>query len=285
MPRQRERWARAAQVGASCHPPRHRWPCFGGLPGAGKIRVARKLGVPLRGAVVRVDEVEAPRRRSGIRRHQPTACVVAQTVAEGCLHAGAPIIVDAGNPAHQAVGRRHRGPAGPNVAAGDKTKPPIRAVARKAPRPGHSQRRRRLRGGSRVLRRAYLTVSRLDPRPSRCAASGALGDKERGVTSPASPINSASLGGATVRIGRLPLRPAEPPCAHAHRLRVGRGVGASSFAPPALRRSPPRLALSSGRGSSDGLRWERRRRARYFTSSRRSAPRRLLAPIARPPSA
>jgi predicted kinase len=78
---------------------------FGGLPGTGKTTVARAVAVRLRGAFVRVDEVEAAMWRAGIGREQPTglaAYVVAEAVAEGCLRAGTPVIVDAVNPVEEA---------------------------------------------------------------------------------------------------------------------------------------------------------------------------------------
>jgi predicted kinase len=78
---------------------------FGGLPGTGKTTVAREVAARLRGAFVRVDELEAAMWRSGIGREQPTglaAYVVAEAVAEGCLRAGTPVIVDAVNPVEEA---------------------------------------------------------------------------------------------------------------------------------------------------------------------------------------
>jgi predicted kinase len=78
---------------------------FGGLPGTGKTTVAREVAARLRGALVRVDELEAAMWRSGIGREQPTglaAYVVAEAVAEGCLHAGTPVVVDAVNPVEDA---------------------------------------------------------------------------------------------------------------------------------------------------------------------------------------
>jgi predicted kinase len=78
---------------------------FGGLPGTGKTTIARAAAARLRGAFVRVDEVEAAMWRAGIGQEQPTglaAYVVAEAIAEGCLRAGTPVIVDAVNPVEEA---------------------------------------------------------------------------------------------------------------------------------------------------------------------------------------
>jgi predicted kinase len=78
---------------------------FGGLPGTGKTTVARAVAARLRGAFVRIDEVEAAMWRAGIGRDQPTglaAYVVAEAVAESCLRAGTAVIVDAVNPVEEA---------------------------------------------------------------------------------------------------------------------------------------------------------------------------------------
>jgi predicted kinase len=78
---------------------------FGGLPGTGKTTMARAVAARLRGAFVRIDEVEAAMWRAGIGRDQPTglaAYVVAEAVAESCLRAETAVIVDAVNPVEEA---------------------------------------------------------------------------------------------------------------------------------------------------------------------------------------
>jgi len=78
---------------------------FGGLPGTGKTTVARAVAAQLRGTLLRIDEIEAAMWRSGISREQPTglaAYVVAGAVAESCINAGTPVVVDAVNPVEDA---------------------------------------------------------------------------------------------------------------------------------------------------------------------------------------
>jgi predicted kinase len=78
---------------------------LGGLPGSGKSTVARALAARVHGALLRIDEVEAAMWRSGVHRGQPTglaAYVVAESIAEGCLRAGTPVVVDAVNPVEEA---------------------------------------------------------------------------------------------------------------------------------------------------------------------------------------
>ena len=71
-----------------------------GLPGSGKTTIARAVAETLTAAYVRVDAIEAAMWRAGIAREQPTglaAYVVGEAVAEGCLHAGSSVVVDAVN--------------------------------------------------------------------------------------------------------------------------------------------------------------------------------------------
>jgi len=73
---------------------------LGGLPGSGKTTVGRPVAELLTAAYVRVDALEAAMWRAGIAREQPTglaAYMVAEAVAEGCLRAGASVVVDAVN--------------------------------------------------------------------------------------------------------------------------------------------------------------------------------------------
>lgn len=77
---------------------------FGGLPGTGKTSVARAVAAQLRGTLLRIDEIEAAMWRSGISR-EPTglaAYVAAEAVAESCVNAGTPVVVDAVNPVEEA---------------------------------------------------------------------------------------------------------------------------------------------------------------------------------------
>jgi len=78
---------------------------FGGLPGVGKTALAQTLAARLRATYLRVDAIESALWRSGVARDQPTglaAYVVAHTVAEASLVAGAPVVVDAVNPVEDA---------------------------------------------------------------------------------------------------------------------------------------------------------------------------------------
>ena len=73
---------------------------LGGLPGSGKTTIARSVAETLTAVYVRVDAIEAAMWRAGIAREQPTglaAYVVGEAVAEGCLHAGSSVVVDAVN--------------------------------------------------------------------------------------------------------------------------------------------------------------------------------------------
>jgi predicted kinase len=78
---------------------------FGGLPGVGKTALARAVTERLGAAYLRVDAIEAALWRAGVARDQPTglaAYVVAHSVAEGSLAAGAVVVVDAVNPVEAA---------------------------------------------------------------------------------------------------------------------------------------------------------------------------------------
>ena len=78
---------------------------FGGLPGSGKTTVARQVAETMAAAYLRIDAIEAAMWRAGVDRQQPTglaAYVVADTIAEGCLRAGANVVVDAVNPVEAA---------------------------------------------------------------------------------------------------------------------------------------------------------------------------------------
>jgi len=71
-----------------------------GLPGSGKTTIGRAVAEMLTAAYVRIDALEAAMWRAGIAREQPTglaAYVVAEAVAEGCLHTGSSVVVDAVN--------------------------------------------------------------------------------------------------------------------------------------------------------------------------------------------
>ncbi len=74
---------------------------LGGLPGSGKTTIGRTVAESLTAAYIRIDALEAAMWRSGISREEPTglaAYVVAEAVAEGCLLAGANVVIDAVNP-------------------------------------------------------------------------------------------------------------------------------------------------------------------------------------------
>ena len=78
---------------------------FGGLPGVGKTVLARAVAERLGAAYLRVDAIEAALWRAGVAHDQPTGSppdVVAHTVAEGSLAAGAAVVVDAVNPVEDA---------------------------------------------------------------------------------------------------------------------------------------------------------------------------------------
>jgi predicted kinase len=73
---------------------------FSGLPGVGKSVLARALSLSLSAVLIRVDELEAVMRRTGIEDSQPTglaAYTVAEVIAERCLRAGCGAVVDAVN--------------------------------------------------------------------------------------------------------------------------------------------------------------------------------------------
>ena len=78
---------------------------FGGLPGTGKTTLARRTAAELAAAYLRIDALEAAMGRAGLPRDPRVglaAYVVAQTVAEGSLAAGATVVVDAVNPVEEA---------------------------------------------------------------------------------------------------------------------------------------------------------------------------------------
>jgi predicted kinase len=83
---------------------------FGGLPGTGKTTIARRLSERLGAAHVRVDSITAAMSRGGIDREQPTGLasyLVAEAVAEECLCAGTPVVIDAVNPVEAARRQWH----------------------------------------------------------------------------------------------------------------------------------------------------------------------------------
>ena len=74
---------------------------LGGLPGTGKTTIARRLSERLGAAHVRVDSITAAMSKAGVDPGQSTGLasyVVAEAVAEECLRAGTPVVVDAVNP-------------------------------------------------------------------------------------------------------------------------------------------------------------------------------------------
>jgi predicted kinase len=78
---------------------------FGGLPGSGKTTLAQRVAKEVSAAYVRVDAIEAALWRAGIAHDEPTglaAYAVAEAVADGCLRAGATVVVDAVNPVEAA---------------------------------------------------------------------------------------------------------------------------------------------------------------------------------------
>jgi len=78
---------------------------FGGLPGTGKTTLARRTAEELAAAYLRIDALEAAMGRAGLPRDPRVglaAYVVAQTVAEASLAAGATVVVDAVNPVEDA---------------------------------------------------------------------------------------------------------------------------------------------------------------------------------------
>lgn len=73
---------------------------FSGLPGVGKSVLARAVSSALSAVLIRMDELEAVMRRTGIEDSQPTglaAYTVAEVIAERCLQAGCGAVVDAVN--------------------------------------------------------------------------------------------------------------------------------------------------------------------------------------------
>jgi predicted kinase len=71
-----------------------------GLPGSGKSALAHPLAERLRAALVVVDLLEDAMLRAGIAAGEPTslaAYLAAETVADGALGAGVPVVVDAVN--------------------------------------------------------------------------------------------------------------------------------------------------------------------------------------------
>jgi predicted kinase len=77
---------------------------FGGLPGTGKSTLARRLGERMGAVVLRVDEIEAAMRRSGLTADGTgiAAYGVAHAVAGPHLRRGFTVVVDAVNPVREA---------------------------------------------------------------------------------------------------------------------------------------------------------------------------------------
>jgi predicted kinase len=78
---------------------------LGGLPGTGKTTIARRLSERLGAAHVRVDSITGAMSRAGIDAAQPTGLasyLVAEAVAEECLRAGTPVVIDAVSPVEAA---------------------------------------------------------------------------------------------------------------------------------------------------------------------------------------
>lgn len=78
---------------------------LGGLPGTGKTTIARALSERLGAAHIRIDAIETAMWRVGITADEPTGIgsyAVAEAVAESCLAAGTPVVIDAVNPVEAA---------------------------------------------------------------------------------------------------------------------------------------------------------------------------------------
>jgi predicted kinase len=71
---------------------------FGGLPGAGKTTLARRLARDRRAAYVRVDTIEHALRAAGLQLAGPEGYNVAYQVAEENLRLGLPVVADTVNP-------------------------------------------------------------------------------------------------------------------------------------------------------------------------------------------